>query len=181
MSGNAPRWRDDRGREQDRTHQAAALPPHGQYYGLPERHIVLAGQISAAARPLDIAADPSAVQSEQVTVDALSGAEVVPFWRALLGYRGHANSAEDLVDPGGRGAPFFVQRMEAPRPWRNRVHVDVWVPYDQAEARIAAALAASGRLVSDADAPSNRVPADPEGHEACVGVTGPPEPATGRP
>ncbi|MFI0965940.1 VOC family protein [Streptomyces sp. NPDC021080] len=151
------------------------------YYGLSERHIDLAGQISAIARSLDITADPSAVQTVQVTVDALSGADVMPFWRALLGYRDRARSDEDLVDPGGRGAPFSFQRMDAPRPRRNRVHIDVWVPYDRAGARIAAALAAGGRLVSDADAPSNWVLADPEGNEACVGVAGPPEPRAERP
>ncbi|MFF4540139.1 VOC family protein [Streptomyces aureus] len=151
------------------------------YYGLTERHIDLAGQISAIARSLDLTADPSAVQTVQVTVDALSGADVVPFWRALLGYQDRAGSDEDLVDPGGRGAPFYFQPMDAPRPQRNRVHIDVWVPYDQAEARIAAALAAGGRLVSDADAPSNWVLADPEGNEACVGVAGPPAPPANQP
>ncbi|MFD4948378.1 VOC family protein [Streptomyces sp. NPDC058409] len=55
------------------------------------------------------------------------------------------------------------------------------MPYDRAEARIAAALAAGGRLVNDADAPSNRVPADPGGNEACVGVAGWTGPDTGRP
>ncbi|MEV5172382.1 VOC family protein [Streptomyces flaveolus] len=58
------------------------------------------------------------------------------------------------------------------RPQRNRMHVDVWVPYDRAEARIAAALAAGGRLVSDAHAPSHWVLTDPEGNEACVGTAG---------
>jgi 4a-hydroxytetrahydrobiopterin dehydratase len=96
----------------------------------------------------------------------------VPFWRALLGYQDRANSQEDLIDPHRRGAPFYFQQMDAPRPQRNRVHVDVWVPYDQADARIAAALAAGGRLVNDADAPSNWALADPEGNEACVGVAG---------
>ncbi|WP_449341521.1 VOC family protein [Streptomyces canarius] len=50
------------------------------------------------------------------------------FWRALLGYADRANSPEDLIDPHRRGAPFYFQRMDAPRPQRNRVHVDVWVP-----------------------------------------------------
>ncbi|WP_354638615.1 VOC family protein [Kitasatospora camelliae] len=142
------------------------------YYGLTERHVELARRISAVASVLDIPADPSALQTVQVTVDALAGADVVPFWRALLGYRDRAGSSEDLIDPHRRGAPFYFQAMDAPRPQRNRVHVDVWVPYDQAEARIAAALAAGGRLVTDADAPSNWVLADPEGNEACVGVAG---------
>ncbi|MER7915884.1 MULTISPECIES: VOC family protein [unclassified Streptomyces] len=151
------------------------------YYGLTERHIELAGRISDVARALDIPADPSAVQTVQVTVDALEGPDVVAFWRALLGYQERARSGEDLIDPHRRGAPFSFQRMDAPRPQRNRVHIDVWVPYDRAEARIAAALAAGGRLVDDADAPSNWVLADPQGNEACVGVAGPPERATARP
>lgn len=146
----------------------------GDYYGLTERHVEVAREISALARSLGVVADPSRVQTVQVTVDALVGAEVVPFWRALLGYENRAGSDEDLIDPRRRGAPFYFQRMAAPRPQRNRVHVDVWVPYDQAKERIAAALAAGGRLVNDADAPSNWVLADPEGNEGCVGVAGPP-------
>ncbi|MEV8100074.1 VOC family protein [Kitasatospora sp. NPDC085879] len=124
------------------------------YYGLTGRHIELARQISAVARKLELPADPSAVQTVQVTVDALAGPAVVAFWRALLGYRERAGSAEDLVDPHRRGAPFYFQQMGEPRPQRNRVHVDVWVPYDLAEARIAAAIAAGGRLVNDEFAPS---------------------------
>ncbi|AXI77106.1 VOC family protein [Peterkaempfera bronchialis] len=142
------------------------------YYGLSERDAELARRISAVAHKLDLPADPSAVQTVQVTIDALVGPEVVPFWRALLGYQDRANSPEDLIDPHRRGAPFYFQQMDAPRPQRNRVHVDVWVPYDQAEARIAAAVAAGGRLVTDAHAPSHWVLADPEGNEACVGAAG---------
>ncbi|WP_344441391.1 VOC family protein [Kitasatospora nipponensis] len=150
------------------------------YYGLTEQHLDLARQISAVARRAGIEADPAAVHAVQVTVDALESATVTPFWRALLGYRERAGSAEDLVDPRRRAAAFYFQPMDAPRPQRNRMHVDVWVPYDLAEARIAAALAAGGRLVSDESAPSHWVLADPEGNEACVGTcgwTGPRPPA----
>ncbi|WP_369241520.1 VOC family protein [Streptomyces sp. R21] len=144
----------------------------GDYYGMIEQDVELARQISAVARRLGIPADPSAVQTVQVTLDALSGPDVVAFWRALLGYQDRAGSPEDLIDPHRRGAPFYFQQMDTPRPQRNRVHVDVWVPYDQAEARIAAALAVGGRLVTDAHAPSHWVLADPEGNEACVGAAG---------
>jgi 4a-hydroxytetrahydrobiopterin dehydratase len=44
----------------------------------------------------------------------------------------------------------------------------VFVPHDQAEARIAAAIAAGGRLVSDWHAPAWWTLADAEGNE--VGV-----------
>lgn len=142
------------------------------YYGLTGRHVELARQISALAGKLGISAEPSAVQTVQVTIDALDGPDVVPFWRALLGYQDRAGSPEDLIDPHRRGAAFYFQQMDAPRPQRNRVHVDVWVPYDEAHGRIAAAIAAGGRLVTDAYAPSHWVLADPEGNEACVGTAG---------
>ena len=58
--------------------------------------------------------------------------------------------------------------MDASRSQRNRIHVDVSVPHDEAAHRIAAALAAGGRLLSDAEAPAFWVLADPEGNEACV-------------
>ncbi|MFD8593406.1 VOC family protein [Kitasatospora sp. NPDC059646] len=145
-----------------------------EYYGLTERHIELARRISAAARELGAAAEPHAVQTVQVTVDALERPAVVAFWRALLGYRDRAGSPEDLIDPARRGAPFYFQQMDEPRPQRNRVHVDVWVPHDVAEQRVAAALAAGGRLVTDEHAPVLWVLADPEGNEACVGAAGVP-------
>lgn len=141
------------------------------YYGLSERDVDLARQISAVARELGIPAVPSAVQNVQVTIDALVRAEVMPFWRAVLGYVDRGDGDEDLIDPRGRGPLFWFQDMAAPRPQRNRIHIDVWVPYEQAEARIAAATAAGGRLVTDEYAPSFWVLADPEGNEACIGTS----------
>jgi 4a-hydroxytetrahydrobiopterin dehydratase len=139
------------------------------HYGLSERDVELARQISAVARELGVTADPTAVQTVQLTIDALVVPEVMPFWRAVLGYEYRADSPdEDLVDPHGRGASIWFQRMDAPRPQRNRVHIDVWVPHDQAEARVAAALAAGGRLVSDQHAPEWWTLADPEGNEVDV-------------
>jgi 4a-hydroxytetrahydrobiopterin dehydratase len=138
------------------------------YSGLSERDVELAREISALARGLDVLADPTAVQTVQVTIDALVGPEVMPFWRAVLGYQDRGDSPEDLVDPQGRGASFWFQQMDAPRPQRNRIHIDVWVPHDLAEARVAGAIAAGGHLVTDEHAPSWWVLADAEGNEACV-------------
>jgi 4a-hydroxytetrahydrobiopterin dehydratase len=58
--------------------------------------------------------------------------------------------------------------MDAPRPQRNRIHFDVSVAHDEAQERIAAAVAAGGTLTYDAEAPAFWVLADPEGNEACV-------------
>ena len=138
------------------------------YYGLTERDVELARQSSAVARELGLPADPSVVQNVQVSIDALVGPEVLPFWRAVLGYCDRGDYPEDLIDPRGRGPLVYFQQMDAPRPQRNRIHLDVWVAHDQAETRVAAAIAAGGRLVSDDHAPSWWVLTDAEGNEACV-------------
>ena len=134
--------------------------------GLSERDVVLAQQISEAARRLDVAADPTGLRDVQLTIDALVTPDVLPFWQALLGYRKVGD--DDLLDPGARWPTIWFQPMDAPRTQRNRVHVDVFVPHDQAEARIAAALEAGGHLVSDAHAPAWWTLADAEGNEADV-------------
>lgn len=133
---------------------------------LSERDIALARQISAAAHALGLPADPTAVQTVQVAIDALVGPAVRPFWRAVLGYQEVGD--EDLVDPQGRGPSFWFQQMDAPRPQRNRLHIDVSVPHDQAEARIAAALAAGGHLVTDQYAPAWWTLADAEDNEVDI-------------
>jgi 4a-hydroxytetrahydrobiopterin dehydratase len=138
----------------------------GVTVSLTTRDIALARQISAAAREMGLSADPAAVQTVNVAIDALVTPSVLPFWRALLGYREIGDNY--LGDPLGRWPGVAFQQMDVPRPQRNRIHVDVAVPHDQAEARVAAALAAGGRLVTDAYAPGWWVLADAEGNEACV-------------
>ena len=139
-----------------------------QGYGLTARDPGRAREISALARTLGAEADPTRVNTVQVSIDALVMPEVLPFWRAVLGYVDRADSAEDLIDPHRRGPLVYFQQMDAVRPQRNHIHIDVWVPHDQAEARIAAAIAAGGRLVTDEFAPSWTVLADAEGNETCV-------------
>jgi 4a-hydroxytetrahydrobiopterin dehydratase len=138
--------------------------------GLTDRDVEMARQISAAARELEVTADPTAVQYVQVAIDALVIAEVRPFWRAVLGYSEVGD--EDLLDPLRRGPFFWFQQMDRPRPQRNRIHLDVYVPHDQVEARIAAALAAGGHIVNDANAPGWWTLADAEGNEVDLAIWG---------
>jgi 4a-hydroxytetrahydrobiopterin dehydratase len=134
--------------------------------GLTERDVSLAQQISTAARDLGVTADPSAVQTVQIAIDALISTDVLPFWRAVLGYEPVGD--EDLLDPRGRGPSIWCQQMTEPRTERNRIHVDVSVPHDQAEARVAAGIAAGGRVMFDRDAPAWWTLADPEGNEVDI-------------
>jgi 4a-hydroxytetrahydrobiopterin dehydratase len=138
------------------------------YYGMTRGDADLAQRITKTADSLGLATDPSVLQNVQISIDALVLVEVLPFWRAVLGYTDRGDNAEDLIDPGRRGPLTYFQQMDAPRPQRNRIHLDIWVPHDLAQARVAAALAAGGHLVTDEFAPSWWVLADAEGNEACV-------------
>jgi len=112
-----------------------------------------------------------AMQVIEIGIDALDAAAIRPFWRAVLGYvdePGWSGAWDGLIDPLGQGPAVWFQRMDAPRPQRNRIHFDVSVPHDEAESRIGAALAAGGTMVNDAQAPAFRVLADAEGNEVCV-------------
>jgi 4a-hydroxytetrahydrobiopterin dehydratase len=140
------------------------------YYGMTTRDLELARQISSVARDLGLAGDPSGVQTMLVIPGARVTAEVMPFWRAVLGYEPRPDSPdEDLVDPSSRGPSFWFEAMDELRPdGGGAIHVAVWVPYEQAEARVAAALAAGGRLVRDEFAPMWWTLADAAGNEADI-------------
>jgi 4a-hydroxytetrahydrobiopterin dehydratase len=138
-----------------------------EWYGPGRRDVEMARAISAAARSLGLRTDPSAVMSLLIVPGAPDITAVIPFWQAVLGYVPRPDSpAEDLVDPANRGTPFWFEEMDEPRSdGGGSIHVAVWLPYELAEARVAAALAAGGRLVRDrspmwwtlADAAGNEV------------------------
>lgn len=108
------------------------------------------------------------VQALEIAIDAMDADAIRPFWKAVLGYVEEHGGSGALVDPLGEGPAVWFQQMDAPRPQRNRIHLDVSVPHDEAEARIRATLAAGGRLTYDAEAPAFWVLADAEGNEACI-------------
>ena len=131
-----------------------------------ERDIAPARQISDAARERVIAADSSAVQTVQIAIDAFVIPGVLPFWRVVLGYDQRGD--EDLVDPNGHAPSIWFQHMDAPRPQRDRIHIDVSLSRDHVEARIAPPLAAGGQIASNANAPHWWTLANSEGNEVDV-------------
>jgi 4a-hydroxytetrahydrobiopterin dehydratase len=118
---------------------------------------------SLRPKALGVSADPDHTRTWEFALDALDVDKVRTFWCAVLSYEMAGDS--DIADPDGLYPPVYVQQMAEMRTGRNRIHVDVGVPHDQAEARVAAALAAGGTLVSDRFAPMWWTLADPEGNE----------------
>ena len=141
--------------------------------GLTDQDLSLAATISDLVARAGGASEPGAGQAVEVALDAMDIDSVLPFWRAVLGYvddapPGHTGRVVAIRDPARIGPPFWFQQMDEPRTERNRFHIDVTVPHDVAEARIAEALAAGGTMATDRYARSWWVLADAEGNEACV-------------
>src|SRR6476659_10713017 len=135
---------------------------------LTQRDIDLARRISEIAREQEIGAEPGATTEIELALDTADLAAVGPFWAALLTGTPDAQRGDDVVDPHGRVPLLWFQDTDAHETPRQRFHIDLWVPHDLAEERIAAAVAAGGRVVDDGNAPSFVVLADPEGNRACV-------------
>lgn len=141
-----------------------------------QQDVDLARRVSAA---LPAPSAPSAlgdgtvrgVQMLELAIDTMDAAAIRPFWKAVLAFAdapGDDGPDAALVDPAGQLPAVWFQQLDEPRPQRNRIHLDVTVPHDEGPARVEAALAAGGRLLSADRAPSFWVLADADGNEACV-------------
>jgi hypothetical protein len=104
---------------------------------------------------------------------------IMPFWQGVLGYDRRPDSPdEDLIDPHGRLAPFWFEEMDELRAdGAGTIHLVVWVPWDEAESRVAAGLAAGGRIVRHNLAENFWTLADPAGNELDVATTSAPDQA----
>lgn len=138
--------------------------------GVTVRDLELAARIDAAAHDLGAERVESVLSVYELAIDANDADAIRPFWTAVLDYsevRGD-NGDTQLADPRRIGPHVWFQQMAPARTERNRLHLDVYVPADQAEARLAATLEAGGTLVTDEFAPDWWVLADAEGNEACI-------------
>lgn len=132
------------------------------------RDLDLARRISELAAEQGLTAEPGAPAQVEIGLDTADPAAIGPFWAALLTGDPASLTGDDVVDRGGRVPLLWFQGTTAHETPRQRFHLDVWVPHDVAEERIAAAIAAGGRVVDDAASPSFVVLADPDGNRACV-------------
>jgi 4a-hydroxytetrahydrobiopterin dehydratase len=142
--------------------------------GLTRRDVELAREISRMAADLGVGADVAGLTQVELGLDTSAGAGLAPFYAALLG--GKVDHGE-VVDPSGQTPTVWWQDPDGagddehplpPQPFEQRWHLDVWVPHDEAEARLQAVLDAGGRLVSDSAAPAYWVVEDSDGNRSCI-------------
>jgi 4a-hydroxytetrahydrobiopterin dehydratase len=113
--------------------------------------------------------DSAGVSRLELALDTPARESVLPFWAAVLGtaQRSGPDIGDEVRDPADGLPTVWFQESGSAEP-RQRWHLDLWVEPAQVQPRIDAALAAGGTLVSDAEAPSFWVLADPEGNRACL-------------
>ncbi len=133
-----------------------------------QRDVELARTISAIAQSMGLAAKPSAVTQFEFALDTADRAAIGPFWAAVLTGSAELYKGGDVFDPTGRVPNIWFQGTDAHETPRQRFHVDLWVPHDVAEERIAAGVAAGGRITYDEEAPAFTVLADPDGNKVCI-------------
>ncbi len=133
---------------------------------LEPRHVEVARTVSNIASTHGASSDRRAVQEVQLAVAAQADAVDVGFWRSVLGYAPMAD--DNAVDPLGHGSTVWMQELDSEKPLRHAMHVDVSVAREQAEQRLAAALAAGGRIIDDSEAPRWWTLADRAGNRVCI-------------
>ena len=134
-------------------------------FGITQRDVDLARQISALAAEQGVAADPAAVQVVELALDTPDLAPLKPFWRTVLGYRDHPHAPDEVRDDDADQPSIWFQESTADEP-RQRWHLDVRVPAEVAEQRVADAVAAGGTIVDQAA--TFVTLADAEGNKVCV-------------
>jgi 4a-hydroxytetrahydrobiopterin dehydratase len=130
--------------------------------GIPAAAVEFAAEVSRAAAGLALTPDSSLAQSIGIYVAQHSEIDVRPFFMAALGYDAFGDT--DAVDPLRCGPQLAFNPITGDTPARGRTHFDVFVPADEAQARVDAALAAGGRLVDDSQAPAWWSLASPDNH-----------------
>ncbi|QKJ20955.1 VOC family protein [Microbacterium hominis] len=121
-----------------------------------------AAAVSRAAAELGLEPDPTRPQTVGIYVAQHSEADARPFFLAALGYEPLGDT--DAIDPMRCGPQLAFNPLRHDAPRRGRTHFDVYVPADQAQARVDAALAAGGRLADDSHAPAWWSLASPDNH-----------------
>jgi 4a-hydroxytetrahydrobiopterin dehydratase len=137
-----------------------------EVWNIEAEHIEMARSISKVASALGAIAEPNRVQEVQVAIAAKPEAINLEFWRAVLGYEPMLD--DNAVDPLGNSSTVWMQELDEAKDLRHGMHFDVSVAQDQAEKRLAAAVAAGGVVVDDSHAPAHWVLADSSGNKVCI-------------
>lgn len=134
----------------------------------------LARRITEIAAEQRLRADPGSVSVIELGLDTADSRAIAPVWAALLtgdaASQGHGSPSDEIRDASGRVPNLWFGEVDEAGAASQRFHVEVYVAPESADQRIAAAVAAGGRVVDDSSAPSLTVIADQDGNTGVVCV-----------
>jgi len=140
-----------------------------------QNDVDLARRITGIAADQGLTADPASVSVIELGLDTGHSATIAPVWAALLTGNpdalGHGSPSDEIRDATGRVPNlWFGDADDGVATRSQRFHLEVYVPGEVAEDRIAAAVAAGGVIVDDGGAPSLTVIADQDGNTGVICV-----------
>ncbi|GII05315.1 hypothetical protein Pta02_73230 [Planobispora takensis] len=109
--------------------------------------------VSAAARDLELAANPAVLQRLSLVFESATPPVVRRFWQRVLDYAPGEDGG--LADPLRRDPAIRIRQSTEPRPLRNRIHLDVVRP----------AAAVGQASLGEASGPFGFCHTDPDGNE----------------
>ena len=107
------------------------------------------------------------------TLDCADPQRLADFWTAALHYRAGRYHHPYLVlsDPAGKSPELVLQKVPEPKQGKNRMHLDLFGPDIEQEARRMETLGARRLSKEPVSGPTGGrwiVMADPDGNEFCV-------------
>lgn len=104
----------------------------------------------------------------EIALDTAHEDALGTFWSELLTGSADNKIYDSVFDPTDRVPSLWFQGAEDAETPRQRWHFDVWLTPESAEARIAAAVSAGGKIVDESEVPAFTVLADRDGNRVCV-------------
>ncbi|QCW49521.1 4a-hydroxytetrahydrobiopterin dehydratase [Nocardioides dongxiaopingii] len=138
-----------------------------------QQDVDLARRITEVAAEHGLTADPASVSVVELGLDTPDSARIAPVWAALLtgssSSQGRGTPGDEIRDAAGRVPNLWFGDVEGDAPSQG-FHVEVYVPLEARDQRVADAVAAGGTVVDDTHAPGLTVVADQDGNRGVVCV-----------
>ena len=141
-----------------------------------QQDVDLARRVTQIAADHGLPADPASVSVVELGLDTSDSAVIAPVWAALMtgdaDARGRGTPSDEIRDAGGRVPNLWFGDGQNDIT-AQRFHLEVYVPLEVREQRIAAAIAAGGTVVDESESPGLTVIADQDGNRGvlCVDVS----------
>lgn len=143
-----------------------------------QKDVDLARRISEIAAEQHLDPDPASVSVLELGLDTSRSGTIAPVWAALLTGRpesqGLGTPSDEIRDAAGRVPNLWFGDVDENGGAGQRFHLEVYVPPEEAERRIAAVITAGGTVVDDSESPSLTVIADQDGNKGVICVTASP-------